>query len=153
HGGAILGIVARDDLARGLVVEQHARQLLAEAQVDQVAVELHLVAGADGVAQRRDLAVDGGVALGDQDLDVAARAVARLRHHLLQALSLAGRRRALGPARAVLAEALLAVLLRTGPFRHDAAGPFELVVGVGSIPHGSLTPVDLRSRGSWARRR
>jgi hypothetical protein len=68
------------------------------------------------------------VALRDQDLDVAARAVARLRHHLLQALALARARAALALAARALA-APLVVLRRLGPFRHDAAGPFQLVLG------------------------
>src|SRR5205814_932360 len=92
----------------------------------------------DGIAELRELAVDRDVALRDEDLDVAPRAVARLRHHLLQALALARARSALALA-AVLAAALV-VLGRLGPFRHDAAGPFELVLGGrsgGSIPHGS----------------
>src|SRR6185312_16400437 len=136
HGRALLRVVARHDLAGGLVVEQHARELLAEAKVDEVAVELHLVAGAHGVAELGELAVHRDVALRDEDLDVAPRAVARLRHHLLQALALAGARSPVPLAAAALAAPLVGVVLRLGPFRHDAAGPFQLVLGVGSIPHG-----------------
>src|SRR5205085_7486609 len=113
------------------VVEQHARHRIAEAEVDQVSVELHLVAGAGGIAELGDLAVDGDVSLRDEDLDVAPRAVARLRHHLLQALALARAAAALALAAralAALAAAALEVLLGLGPFGHDAARPFQLVV-------------------------
>src|SRR5262249_24533155 len=149
HGGPALGVVARDDLALGLVVHQHARQRLAEAQPDEVAVELHLVAGAHGIAELRDLAVDREVALGDQDLDVAARAVARLRHHLLQALALARAAAAVAAALAALAAALVRVLGRLGPFRHDSARPFQAMVVVWSVTHGLQAPW---TPGVWARR-
>src|SRR5260221_80563 len=130
------GSSTEPERTRGMVVEQHARHRLAVAQVQQLPVELHLVAGPHRVAQLRDMAVDGDVALRDEDLDVAPRAVARLRHDFLQPLALRGAAAALALALA-LAAPLVEVLLRLGPFRHDAAGPFQLVLGVWSIPHGS----------------
>src|SRR4030095_12221175 len=95
----------------------------------------------------------------------APRAVARLRHHLLQALALARAAAALALAAGAapaLAAALVRVLRRLGPLGHDSARPFEFVVGVRSIPHfvapgnrgfGSRRPLAFRSQAAGKPRR
>lgn len=79
HVRPALGVVAADDLALGLVVDQHPRRARrVHAQAHALAVHLDAVVGADTRPQGRGLAVDPHPAGEDQRLHVAARADAGL---------------------------------------------------------------------------
>ena len=86
--GRPFGIVARDDLAGGLVIHEDARARLGEAHLHELAVDAHFVARADLLPDVRRLAVHGDAAGEDHLLHRAARAEAARRQHLVQALRL-----------------------------------------------------------------
>src|SRR5690606_8407616 len=83
-GRAALGILARGDLALGLVVHQHPRRLGQRGGDEAAAVDLDAGAAGDAHAHRGDLAVDLDHAVGDALLQRAPRAEPGLRQHLVQ---------------------------------------------------------------------
>ncbi len=72
HGGPPFGIVARDDLARGLVVHENARARLGKANLHELAVDAHFVTGSDLLTHVGGLAVHGDPAGEDKLLHRAA---------------------------------------------------------------------------------
>ena len=77
-----------DDLAGRLVVHENPRARLGEAHLDELAVDAHLVARADFLADVGGLAIHGDAAGEDHLLHRAARAEAARRQHFVQALRL-----------------------------------------------------------------
>ena len=72
HGGAAFGVVAGDDFAVRLVVDQDAGALLVKAQIDAAAADLDHVARSDLAADGGGFAVDLHAALGNPFLHFAA---------------------------------------------------------------------------------
>jgi hypothetical protein len=87
----VVGVVARDDLAFRLVIEDHPRQAVGEAQLDELAIDLDPVARADRLSDLRRLAIDVDATGGDQRFHLPARPDATVGEQLVQALGLAGR--------------------------------------------------------------
>jgi hypothetical protein len=89
HRWSALGIVARDEFARRLVIHQHPGSRLGEADLDELAVDAHLVAGPDLLPDFGRHPVHGDAPGEDHFLHRATRAEAAARQHLVQALRLA----------------------------------------------------------------
>ena len=65
HRGAILRIVIRHDLARRLVIGEHARTWLLNAKLQELALNAHLIAPLNTLAHMGFLAIDRDVAIGN----------------------------------------------------------------------------------------
>lgn len=86
HADPSVRIVARHDLALGLVVDQHPRHANAELKIDELAIDPHLVGRADLLADAGRHAVDRDAAGDDHLFDLPSRGDAGLRQYLVQAL-------------------------------------------------------------------
>ena len=84
HGRTVLRVIMADDLARGLVVGDHARRWRIDAHMDGFAVDLYLVAILHPLAHMGRLVVDGNAAFGDEFFHLQPRAHARLGQHFVQ---------------------------------------------------------------------
>ncbi|KGD51083.1 hypothetical protein DP43_5061 [Burkholderia pseudomallei] len=84
HGRAALRIRVAHDLARRLVIQQHARRLARQLALDRLAVDPHLIGRHDPLADVRRLAVHRHPAGNDELFHLAARAHAGFREHLVQ---------------------------------------------------------------------
>src|SRR5207244_12814391 len=91
HRRAAFGIVARDDLAGGLVVDEHARSRFGEADLDELAVDTDFVARADLLSDFGRHPVHRDAAGEDHLLPCAARAERARGATLGQALRFAER--------------------------------------------------------------
>src|SRR5476649_891644 len=84
HRWTAVRVVIADDFAGRLMVDQHARRLLADAALDQFTVDADVVGRQDALADVGRLAVDGDAAGDDQLFHVAARTEAGFGQHLVQ---------------------------------------------------------------------
>ena len=84
HGWTAVRVVVADDFAGRLVVHQHAWRLLADAALDQLAIDAHVVAWQDALADVGWLAIHGHAARDDQVFHVAARTETGFGQHLVQ---------------------------------------------------------------------
>src|SRR5471030_3192676 len=84
HRWTAIRVVIADDFAGRLVVDQHARRLLADAALDQLAVDADVVGRQDALADVGRLAIHRHAAGDDQFFHVAARAETGFGQHLVQ---------------------------------------------------------------------
>ena len=82
--GAVLRIVMRNDLARRLVISDHAGCRRINAEANRLAIDLDGVAKLDPLPDMRRLVVDGDTPLQDELLHLQAGTHARLRQYLVQ---------------------------------------------------------------------
>src|SRR5262249_40032540 len=87
-GRTSLRIVARDDFAARLVVDENARPRLGETHLDELAVDAYFVARTDLLPDFRWHPVHGDASGDDHLLHRAARSESARRQHLVQALRL-----------------------------------------------------------------
>ncbi len=88
HRRPPFGIVARDDLAGGLVIQEDTRARLGETYLHEFAINPHFVTRRHFLPHVCGLAVHGDAAGEDHFFHRAARAEAARRQHLVQALRL-----------------------------------------------------------------
>ena len=86
HGRTSFGIVARHNFARRLVIDEHPRARLREANLDKLAVDTDFIAGAHLLTDFRGHAVHGNASSENHLLHRAPRPEPARRQHLVQAL-------------------------------------------------------------------
>ena len=73
-----------NNFASGLVIHQHARRLLADTALDQLAVDAHLILRQDALADMGRFAIDRDASGDDQFFHIATRAQAGFGENLVQ---------------------------------------------------------------------
>src|SRR5690625_32558 len=145
HGGAALGVLARDQLAFRLDVDEHVGVLARlGGDHERMLVQGHAIAGTDAGSDFGHRAVDADFAVGDALLEHATRALAGVGKHLVQAFA-----QGFGGVCRLALEGKQGFVLR-GHARFSSGGSRSASAGSESVSVGDVSAGVAASGSAWS---